>query len=177
MLWMGRTLCGLGTAEALQCQGNVSGSPSPQTDRSWSAETHSRVFILFKLARVPPTHPLSHRTVLVVVEPQISIGARLYSMQQAGVRVQASNWRATMAFNIIGWCWKSYNKLSFCSPLHWWSLGRGWACNLGRQVAGEITWRCWYCWGCNLEILVLLGINLETGARLWFCWGWGQLGN
>ena len=27
------------------------------------------------------------------------------------------------------------------------------------------------CWGNNMEILVLLEISLETGARLQFCWG------
>jgi hypothetical protein len=42
-----------------------------------------------------------------------------------GVSEQASNWKATMAFNIIVWCWKSYHKLIFFSPLHWWSLGKG----------------------------------------------------
>jgi hypothetical protein len=52
-------------------------------------------------------------------------GARFYSKQQAGSIMQASNWKAPVAFNIIGWCWESYHKLNFCSPLHWWSLGRG----------------------------------------------------
>jgi hypothetical protein len=66
-----------------------------------------------------------------------------------------------MAFNIIGWCWESYRKLNFCFPLHWWSLRRGQACNLGVQVG----------WGNNLEMLVLLGVSLETGARLRFCGG------
>jgi hypothetical protein len=42
--------------------------------------------------------------------------------------VQASNWKATVSFNIIDWCWESY---------HWWLLGRVWACNLEVQV----------CWG------------------------------
>jgi hypothetical protein len=95
----------------------------------------------------------------------MSIRARLYSKQQAG---STSNWRATVAFNIIGWCWESYHKLNFCSPLHWWLSGKRSACNLGVQV----------CSGCNLETLVLLGISLETGARLQF-WGWGagRLGN
>jgi hypothetical protein len=30
------------------------------------------------------------------------------------------------------------------------------------------------CWGYNLETLVLLGISLETGARLRFCLGGGK---
>lgn len=31
--------------------------------------------------------------------------------------------------------------------------------------------RCWSCWGCILEMLILLGIILETKARLPYCWG------
>jgi hypothetical protein len=84
--------------------------------------------------------------------------------------MQASNWKAPVAFNIIGWCWESYHKLNFSSPLHWWTLGKGWACNLGCRFVGGITRRPWSCGGCNLETLVLLGISLETGARLRFCW-------
>ena len=99
----------------------------------------------------------------------MSMGQGFIVSSKQGICVQASNWKAPVAFNIIGWCWESYHKLNFCSPLHWWSLGRGWACNLGVQV----------CWGNNLETLVLciletlllLGISLETGARLRFCWG------
>jgi hypothetical protein len=79
--------------------------------------------------------------------------------------VQASNWKATVAFNVIIWCWESYHKRNFCSNLHWWSLGRGEACSLGVQVS----------WGNDLEMLVFWGISLENGARLGFCWG--QLGN
>jgi hypothetical protein len=62
--------------------------------------------------------------------------------------VQASNWKATVPFNIIGWCWESYHKINFCSPLHWWWLGRGWACNLGAgyRFVGGITWGRWSCW-------------------------------
>jgi hypothetical protein len=51
------------------------------------ATTHSRVFILFKL---------------VVEEPQISIGVRLYSKQQVRISVQESNWKTTVTFNITG---------------------------------------------------------------------------
>jgi hypothetical protein len=65
----------------------------------------------------------------------MSIRARLYSSSKQGIRVQASNWKATVVFNIIGWCWESDHELNFCSLLHW--LGKGWACNLGVQV----------CWG------------------------------
>ena len=31
-------------------------------------------------------------------------------------------------------------------------------------------------WGNNLETLLLLGISLETGARLGFCWGCQPVG-
>ena len=41
----------------------------------------------------------------------MSIGARLYSKQQAGLCVQASNWKAAVPLNMIGWCWESYHKL------------------------------------------------------------------
>jgi hypothetical protein len=63
------------------------------------------------------------------------------------VSVQASSWRATMAFSIIGWCWESHCKFKFCFPQHWWSLANG-ACNLWLQA----------CLECNLEMLVLLGV-------------------
>jgi hypothetical protein len=93
----------------------------------------------------PSNAPPSHRTVWVCVR-------RLYSKQHP---IGKSLWP------LIGWCWESYHKLNFCSPLLWWSLGSGWTRNQGwRFVAGN-----------NLEMLVLLGISLETGTRLRFCWG------
>ena len=55
----------------------------------------------------------------------MSMGQGFIVSSKQGVHVQASNWKATVAFNIIGWCWESYHKLNFCSPLHWWSLGKG----------------------------------------------------
>ena len=103
--------------------------------------------------------------------PECLLGQGFIVSNQQGVRVQASNWKAPVAFNIIGWCWESYHKLNFCSPLHWWSLGREQACNLGCRFVGDITRRHWFCWGCNLETLFLLRISLETRARLRFCWG------
>jgi hypothetical protein len=101
----------------------------------------------------------------------MSMGQGFIVSSKQGIRVQASNWEAPMAFNIIGWCWESYHKLNFRSPLHWWTLGRGWACNPGCRFVGGITCRHWSCWGYNLETLLLLGISLETGARLRFSWG------
>ena len=68
--------------------------------------------------------------------------------RKQGVHVQASNWKATVAFNIIGWCSWSYHKFNFCTPLNWWSLGKARACNLGVQV----------CWENNPESLVLLKV-------------------
>lgn len=59
--------------------------------------------------------------------------------------------------SIFGWYWESYHILNFCFPLHWCSLGRGWACNLG--VAGLL--------GEQPGDAGLVG----TGARLGFCWG------
>jgi hypothetical protein len=59
--------------------------------------------------------------------------------------VQASNWKATVAFNTIDWCWESYHKLNFCSLLHWWSLGRGGLVTWGCRFVGGITWRYWSC--------------------------------
>ena len=53
----------------------------------------------------------------------MSIRARLYSKQEGRVSVQASNWKATVAFNIIGWCWEPNHKLNFCFPPDWWLLG------------------------------------------------------
>ena len=48
---------------------------------------------------------------------QMSIGARLYSKQQGGLCVQASNWKAAVPLNMIGWCWESYHKLLLSSAL------------------------------------------------------------
>ena len=56
----------------------------------------------------------------------MSMGQGFIVSSKQGVRVQASNWKATVAFNIIGWFWESYHRLNFCSSLHWWSLGKGW---------------------------------------------------
>ena len=121
------------------------------THRSWSDKTHSWAIILFNLV-----WPLLHPQLTSIMQncfsggwgPNVYWGKALIVSSKQGVHVQASNWKATVAFNIIGWCWESYHKLNFCSPLHWWSLGRGWACNLGVQV----------CWGNNLETLVLLRV-------------------
>ena len=55
----------------------------------------------------------------------------------------------------------------FCSPLHWWLLGRGWAYNLGVQVCWENNLEMWSC-EYNVQ-MVLLGISLETAACFRFC--------
>jgi hypothetical protein len=145
-------------------------TPTPKTDRCQSDATHSRVFIPFNLSHPPPQHTtITQDGFGGGKAPNIGQGFIVSSKQ--GVRVQASNWNATIAFNIIAWCWESYHKLNFCSPTHWWSLGSEWTYNLGCRFAGVITWRHWSCWGCNLETLVLLGIGLETEARLGFYWG------
>jgi hypothetical protein len=63
-----------------------------------------------------------------------------------GVCVQSSNWKADVAFNIIGWCWEYIINLTFaplCIGGHW---VRGRAYNLG----------CRFVSGNNLETLVLL---------------------
>lgn len=95
----------------------------------------------------------------------MSVESGFIVSSRQGVHVQASHWKATVTLNIIAWCCESYHKLNFCFCLHWWSLDRGWACNLGVQV----------CWWNNLETLVLLGISLETGPGSGFVGG--QLGN
>ena len=88
----------------------------------------------------------------------MSIRANFIVSSKQGVHVQASNWKAPVSFNIIGWCWESHHKLNFCSPLHWWLLGKGWACNLGGGagllgkkpgdlgLVDGVTWKRWSCW-------------------------------
>ena len=39
-----------------------------------------------------------------------------------------------------------------------------------RHGGGIITWGYRFIGGNNLEMLVLLGVSLETGARFRFCW-------
>jgi hypothetical protein len=119
------------------------------THRSQPDTTHSRVFILFKLAR--PTPQMHHHHAGWFWwwgSPECLLGQGSIVNSKQGTRVQTSNWKAPMAFTIIGWCWESYLKFNFCSPLHWRLLGKGWACNLGVQVCwGGVTWRHWSCWG------------------------------
>jgi hypothetical protein len=53
---------------------------------------------------------------------------------------QASNWRATMAFSIIGWGWESTHILLFPSALV--VVRQGWACNPGMQICwGGVAWK------------------------------------
>ena len=104
------------------------------TDRIQSEATHSRVFILFKIAPPSPMHHHHTGWFWWWWSPECLLGQGFIVSSKQGICVQASNWKAPVAFNIIGWCWESYHKLNFCFPLHWWSLGRGWACNLGMQA-------------------------------------------
>jgi hypothetical protein len=46
----------------------------------------------------------------------MSTGQSFIVSSKQGIHVQTSNWKAPVAFNIIGWCWESYHKLNFCSP-------------------------------------------------------------
>lgn len=135
----------------------------PKTHRCRTDVTQRRGFILFQLAQASPLPhvPRSCKEVLVVGDPWMSIMARVYSKQQAGSICVSIELQSYCGLYIIVWCWESYNKLNFCSLLPWWSLEKGWACNLGLQVS----------WRNNLETLVLLRISLEIGARLSFCWG------
>jgi hypothetical protein len=72
------------------CQGNVSDSSKHTQARQWwrmpliLACRRQRKVDFFILSRVPPNAPPSCRTGLVVGEPQVSIGARLYRKQQLG---------------------------------------------------------------------------------------------
>jgi hypothetical protein len=73
--------------------------------------------------------------------PEYLLGQGFIVSSKWGIRVQVSNWKATVAFSIIDWCWESNCKLNFYFLLHWCLLSRGWACNLVVQI----------CWGCNLR--------------------------
>jgi hypothetical protein len=54
-----------------------------------------------------------------------------------------SDWRAIMAFNIIGWCWEPNHKLNFCFSPDWWLSGssQGQTCNLEMQICWGIAWK------------------------------------
>lgn len=147
----------------LKCQGNVS-NPKEQPELIW----HNLLQGLYSIwASLVPTnaHHEAGQFWWWWESPEYLSGQDFIvsSKRWGGGSVQAPNWKATVAFNMIGPCCESYHKLNFCFLLHWWSLDKGWACYLGVQVCWEITWRCWSCWGCNMEIPVLLGISLETG--------------
>jgi len=144
------------------------------THRSRSDATHSRVFILFSLLAPsfppPPMHHCHMGWFWWWGSPKCLLGQGFIGNSKQGICVQASNWKAPVAFNIIGWCWQSYHKLNFCFPLCWWSLGKGWPWNLEYKFVEGITRRHWSCWWYSLETLLLLGISLETRARLKFSW-------
>lgn len=92
---------------------------------------YSGVFILFELAQAPQCRVFGGA-------PSI-YRARLYRKQQAGMgqrgwgwwkgSVQASNWKATVAFNITGWCWVNLMSASLCI--------------CGHKAGSElVTWGC-----------------------------------
>ena len=57
--------------------------------------------------------------------------------------------------NVTGWCWESYHKLNLLLCIGVVVVWQ-WV-DMCRFVEG-ITWRHWPCWGCNLEMLVLLEV-------------------
>jgi hypothetical protein len=72
---------------------------------------------------------------------QAFIEARKWSL--AGY---TSDYGATMAFNIFGWCWEPNHKLNFCFPPEWCLFG---LLLQGCRSVGEISWKlvkyrsCW----------------------------------
>jgi hypothetical protein len=60
----------------------------------------------------PSNAPPSPRTVMVMGEPQCLLGQSFIVNSKQAVHVQASHWRATVSFNIIGWCWESIIDLT-----------------------------------------------------------------
>ena len=98
------------------------------THRSQYDATHIRVFFLFELAHLPsPSAPVHHchgGQFWWWGSHEYLLGQGFIVNSSHDVCVQASNWKATVAFNIIGWCWESHHKLNFCSPLNCWSLGK-----------------------------------------------------
>ena len=54
-----------------------------------------------------PKAPQLHRMVFAVGEPLMSMGQGFIVSSKQGICVQASNWKAAVAFNITGWCWES----------------------------------------------------------------------
>jgi hypothetical protein len=136
----------------LLCQGKVSAPPPPPPNTHTHTHTQELIWCnsqqglySIRASSSPPNAPPSHRTVLVGEEPRMSMWQGFIVSTKHGIRMRASKWKATLAFNITGWCWESHHKLNFCSPLHGWSLGKGWACNLGCRFVGGITRRYWSC--------------------------------
>jgi hypothetical protein len=49
-------------------------------------------------------------------DPQMFMGQDFIVSSKLGASVQASTWKATVAFNLIGWCCMSYHKFNFYFP-------------------------------------------------------------
>ena len=89
------------------------------THRSQSDATNSRDFILFLLAHLLPPMPQHQEGWFWWWgSPECLFGHGFVVNIKQGVCVQTYNWKATVAFNIIGWFLESYHKLTFCSPLN-----------------------------------------------------------
>jgi hypothetical protein len=78
----------------------------------------------------------------------------------AGIYLTGEGREATVAFNIISWCWEPKHKLNFCFPPDWWLLCRGGLVTRLCRFIGEITWRL------GLAIGFIGGGNLETQVLL-----------
>jgi hypothetical protein len=79
--------------EGAWCQGGVVIPPPPKKkDRSQSDTTHNRVYILLLFYSI------------------LFYSILLYSI--LSYSIQASHWKAPVAFNMIGWCWKSIIDLT-----------------------------------------------------------------
>ena len=77
--------------------------PQLNPDKSQSDVTHSRVFIQFKLAYPCPKHTtITQGGFSVSGSPGYLLGKDFIVSSKQGVSVQASNRKATVAFNIIG---------------------------------------------------------------------------
>jgi hypothetical protein len=64
--------------------GKCEWSPPSKTDRSQSDAIQQGLYSIWAGLPPNPTAPPSHRTVLVVREPWMSVGERFYSKQQTG---------------------------------------------------------------------------------------------
>jgi hypothetical protein len=92
-----------GMRQELQCQGNVIDPPKHRQESIWCNLYQGLYFIwASSLPNTPPPNALqSHRMVLVVGEPRMSVGQGFTVSNRQGVHVQASNWRTTVVLGVI----------------------------------------------------------------------------